>query len=283
MSIDLHTHSNHSDGSFSPSELVEAVRGRCEAIALTDHNTVSGIPEFLEAGRKNGVETVAGVELSTEHEGREFHLVGLFIPEDRLEDVEAFFEKTRERKRKNNILLAEKFSAAGFEVSIDELKNEFGTDNINRNHFAKLFLKKGYVRSVKEAFENLLKENGEFYTPAKKPSTTEAIAFLKSIDTLSILAHPFIKADFETIERLLPFFKENGLDGMECRYTEYDSETQDKAEKLAEKLDLLKSGGSDFHGNGKPGISLLSGKGDLYVPAEYCLSIKAALDKHRSI
>ena len=283
MSIDLHTHSNHSDGSFSPSELVEAVKGRCEAIALTDHNTVSGITEFLESGRKNNVETVAGIELSTEFEGKEFHLVGLFIPIERLQDVEAFAEETKELKRESNRMLAENLSHARRKVSIEELQLRYNTDNINRAHFAKFFVEKHYSKTVGDAFKEYLTEEKGFYSPAKKPETTEAIAFLKSIGALSILAHPYISADDKTIECFVPIFKENGLDGMECRYTEYDAKTQNKAEKLAEKLDLLKSGGSDFHGEAKPEISLLNGKGDLYVPAEYYLTMKAELDKHRAI
>ena len=281
--VDLHTHSNHSDGSLSPFQLVKAVAGRCDAIALTDHNTVSGIPEFLKAGRRFGITAVPGIELSTEFEGIEFHLVGLFLPEDRLGDVEAFVSKTRERKRRNNEILAERLIAAGYRVSIDELKNEFQTENINRAHFAKLLYKKGYTGSVKEAFETILNEKNGFYTPAKKPETPDAIALINEIGALSVLAHPFVSTDAETVRRVLTIFKGCGLDGIECRYTEYDKATQTEAEELAEKLDLLKSGGSDFHGDTKPSISLLSGNGDLFVPSEYFFAMKAELDKRKAI
>lgn len=280
MKIDLHTHSNHSDGSFSPSKLVKAAaEANGNVIALTDHNTVSGAAEFLAAGKEFSITTVAGVEISTEFEGNEFHLVGLFIPENEFDRLESIFLETHAAKEESNLHLAAELTKAGYAISVEELKSEYPDANINRAHFGKLLFKKGYVKSVKDAFKTLLNEENGFYIPPKRLSTPEAIALLKSAGAISILAHPFVSASKEIVENVLPALVSVGLDGMECRYSLYDEADEAAADSLSEKHGLLRSGGSDFHGSAKPDIALFSGKGKLKVPYEYYLKMKTALDR----
>ncbi len=276
MPIDLHTHSTHSDGTLTPAELVtEAKRLGLSAVALTDHNTVSGIPEFLQEALRQGVPAVAGTELSTVYEGQEYHLLGLFIPPEHFPAVTALTEDYLARKEQSNRDLVARLTAGGYPVDYEEIRRKNPGGNINRALIAKELMAQGYVTSVKEAFDTLLKEGLGYYTPPERLGFLEAIRFLRSIRALPVWAHPLQFTHEATIRAVLPAAVEAGLVGMEVQHSSYDDATIARAKALADDFGLLYSGGSDFHGAVKPDIHLGTGKGNLRIPENYCEALRA--------
>ena len=267
---DLHMHSVFSDGTLSPSELVDlAEKTGLSAIALTDHNTVLGLKDFMRAGETSSVLTIPGCEFTTEYLGKEIHIVGLFLKEAVWEEVENYFTQLKESKRESNHLLIENLQAAGYEITYEEAAASTEASEFNRAHVATLLQKKGYLHSIKDAFDTILKEGNGFYIPPKRLDVFETVKFIKSIGAVAILAHPFLSLTETELRGFLPEAKNSGLDAMETRYSEFDADTTDKAQRIAEEYELLQSGGSDFHGDIKPGIFMGSGRGSLCVPIEY--------------
>ncbi|MBQ9746980.1 MAG: PHP domain-containing protein [Clostridia bacterium] len=267
---DLHTHSSFSDGSLTPTELVaEAVRKGLCAVALTDHNTPSGLPEFCEAAEKADIEAVPGIEFSTDFGENELHIVGLFIKPEHYEAARTLALRMRESKLESHRILIERLAAAGYALDYEEIRKQTPRGNINRVNFAHALLEKGYVRSVDEAFEHLLAKDGGFYDEPPHLPVFEVLDFLSSIGAVSVLAHPFLSFKTEADMRaFLPEAKAHGLCAMETVYSKYSEETAARARAIAHEFGLLHSGGSDFHGKAKPGIALGTGEGNLAVPME---------------
>lgn len=271
---DLHTHSYYSDGTSSPQEIVELAKEKeLSAVALCDHNTVSGIREFLSAARDTDVEAVAGIEFSTDYNGIELHLLGLFLPLDSLDKIEELCAESQRRKEKSNEKMIKALNEAGYEIDHDKIKRQ-AMGKINRAHVASYLTDKGYTASVDEAFKTVLSEKRGFYQPPKRPSTFEMIDFIRSINAVSVLAHPFLNLDERSLREFLRKAKKHGLCGMEVEYSKYEEETAALSRKIAEKHGLKMSGGSDFHGTRKPDISLGTGRGDLKVPTEFFAELK---------
>lgn len=278
---DLHTHTNYSDGTLTPTELVRHAREvGLSALALTDHNTVAGLPEFLVAAEETGVEGVPGVELSTDYLSYELHIVGLFIQPEHYAAVTALTDTLQENKRKSNIALAEALNRAGYAVSYERIKNAMPTGEPNRALFAAELTRLGYTASNQEAFEKLLSPKHGYYQPPKRIDALEAVAFLKSIGAVAVLAHPFLSVkDMGDLRRFLQEGKAAGLDGMEVYYSKFTPEQTETACSLVKEFDLLPSGGSDFHGANKPDIAMGSGRGNLCVPHDYYAALKKAQEK----
>ena len=272
---DLHTHSTFSDGTFTPAELVAAAEEMgLAAVALTDHNTVAGLPEFLEAGRESPVETVAGVEFSTEYEGTELHILALWLEEAHFAEVTALLEDFRVRKEKSNEDLVAALAKAGMAIDYEAVKAAAG-GYINRAHIAHELTRLGYTESIQDAFKTLLKPGAGFYTPPRRLDAFEAIRFIKSLGAVAVLAHPFLNLDEGQLRVFLRSAVACGLDAMETMYPKYDTETACLAGYLAREYGILPSGGSDFHGNNKPDIRLGTGKGSLRVPKQVLPALKA--------
>lgn len=266
MRCDLHTHSVYSDGTFTPSDLISAAKELDLTIALTDHNTVAGLTEFMDEAKQQGVSAVGGVELSTEYEGMDFHVLGLFISPEHYADVE---ELTREffiRKDKSNKEMIGRLNAAGYMIDYATIKKRNPRGNINRAHVATALFEKRYVESVKEAFDTLLGEKQGFYVPPVRLQFTDAIRFLRGINALPVLAHPLQSLDEGTLRRALVPAKAAGLVGLEVYHSSFDETKVEIAERVARDFELLPSGGSDFHGKTKPDINLAVGKGNMSVP-----------------
>lgn len=265
--VDLHIHSYFSDGTLSPTQLVEqAAQAGLDVVALTDHNTVAGLPEFLCAGESRNIRTVAGVEISAGYRGKEVHIVGLFLKPEVWDRVTDYLAVLNDRKTESNRALVRRLQAAGYEVDLEQLlQNTQGT--VNRAVIAAKMLEKGYVSSVKEAFKGLLSEKNGYYVPPQRLDAFEVIAFLRSVDAVSVLAHPYLSLEEQEIRDFLPEAKKCGLAAMETRYSTYTPETTEAAIRLAEEYGIRESGGSDFHGANKPDIRLGIGRGDLRVPA----------------
>ena len=257
MPIDLHIHSTHSDGTLTPAQLIaEAKHLGLSAVALTDHNTVSGLPDFIAEAERVGITAVPGVELSTVWGGREIHLLGLFIPEEHFPAITSLMQDYRARKAQSNRDLVARLCGGGYAMDYAEVEHKNPGGNINRALIAKELMEKGYVSSVKEAFDTLLGEGMGYYIPPERLDFFHAIHFLRSIHTLPVWAHPLQYMDEDTVRAILPTAVEAGLVGMEVQHSSYDGETIARAKSLADEFGLLYSGGSDFHGAVKPDVKL---------------------------
>ncbi|MBO5495674.1 MAG: PHP domain-containing protein [Eubacterium sp.] len=267
---DLHSHSNCSDGTFAPRELVSLAKEiGLSALALTDHNTAKGLHEFMEAGKKLGVTTVPGCEFSTEYNGTELHIVGLFLSKDVWGEIEDFVELMHMAKRESNKRLIRALNDAGYKLTYEEVANSTDADEFNRAHVARVLTAKGYTKSVNEAFGNLLKEKHGYYIPPKKLASLYTVKFIKAIGGTAVLAHPFLNMSYDELCEFLPKAKEAGLDAIETHYSKFTPQQTAQAEELAKRFGLKQSGGSDFHGETKPDISLGTGLGNLAVPYEF--------------
>jgi predicted metal-dependent phosphoesterase TrpH len=272
---DLHTHSVFSDGTFTPTELVAAAEALgLSAVALTNHNTIAGLSEFLEAGKGRTVETVPGVEFSTEYRGIELHILALWLDSAHFAEVTALLEDFRIRKEKSNEDLVAALAKDGMVIDYEAVKAATG-GYINRAHIAAELTRLGYAESIKAAFKGLLSPGAGYYTPPQRLDAYDAIRFIKSIGAVAVLAHPFLNLDEAGLRAFLPEAVSAGLDGMETLYPRYSPEETASAQSIAEEFGLLPSGGSDFHGENKPDIALGTGTGELRVPYRFLDKLKA--------
>lgn len=272
---DLHTHSNFSDGTMTPSALIQLAEQRgIAALALTDHNTAKGLTAFLEAAEHSPVEAVAGCEFSTDYHGRELHILGLFMPPSSFAEIEDFVELMHIAKHTSNLKLLQRLNTAGYQLTYEEIAATTKADEFNRSHVADVLVAKGYIRDKLTAFNTILKTGNGFYEPPKRVSAPMAIRFIKANGGVAVHAHPLHSVSYDFMLQFLPEAKAAGLDGIETLYTEYSPEQTEQAFALAEQFGLKPSGGSDFHGAAKPGINLGTGRGNLQVPYEYYLNLK---------
>lgn len=270
MFCDLHAHSVYSDGTCTPEEVIALAEERSlAAVALTDHNTVSGLERFMRAADGKKVQAVAGMELSTVFDGVETHMLGLFLPRNGWPLLEEKMQVLLQNKEESNRRLIAALQQAGYDVDYEELAAATLGGRINRAHIGADMVKKGYVGSISEAMSGLLSEKGGFYRPPERLSALEGISLIRKAGGLAVLAHPFLNLTEEELRRFLPLAKEAGLTGMETHYSLFNRDITEKARRLAAEYGLLESGGSDFHGLHKPDIALGWGKGGLQVPARF--------------
>ena len=264
--IDLHTHSNRSDGSLSPARLVEYAKQRgLSAMALTDHDTVSGVAEALEQGKITDIEIVPGIEFSA-RSGKETHILGFFIDHENGTLLKKL-DELRETRITNAKEICKRLRGLGFEIYAEKiiLKLKEG-ESIGRVHIANEMIDKGYVSSVSEAFEKYIGSGKPAYYTRPKSTDVELISVIRKAGGAAFLAHPYStgKRGEELVE-YISYLKENGLSGIECLYSEYTPEERAGLLKIAERLDLLVSGGTDFHGENKPELEIGIGHGDLEI------------------
>lgn len=272
---DLHTHSLFSDGTLTPTELLNrAVECGLSSIALCDHNTVDGLREFKAAAANMDIEAVAGCELTTEFDGIELHILGLFIDESAYPEIQAYCNEMNKRKSKANKEMVKALNRGGYEIDYEKLVAATPNGYINRAHVAAEMVKKGYIESVKLAFKTVLRSGGDFYTSPERLDSIKTIEFLRKISAVPVIAHPFFSTSADKLEDFWPKAKDVGLVGLEALYPMYDEKTTEIAIKTAQKYGFLQSGGSDFHGSTKPHISLGTGTGMLSVPYELFLKLK---------
>lgn len=274
--IDLHTHSTASDGTMSPTEIVVAAKAAgLEAVALTDHDTVQGLPEFMEAGRAHGLEVIPGVELTVRSELGSLDILGYWVPTGQSGLTQALEYLNLQRAERNREI-AGKLQSLGLDVSYEEIEAKAGGGTIGRPHIAQVLLDKGYVRTLQEAFDRYIASGGKAYVPKVVLSPEDAVRLLKAEGATVCLAHPKIyrKVDMAALEDFLTRMKPLGLDGLEARYSEHSPEDNRAYENLAAKLGMVTCGGSDFHGAVKPLISLGKGKGDLFVSYSVLQALK---------
>jgi len=273
--IDLHTHSTRSDGTLTPAELIRyAAQKGLAAIALTDHDTIDGIEEAVQAARSLSSqdpdalvpEVIPGVELSTEYRGKDIHIVGLFIDWQNREFADrlrGFADARIYRNRKMCSLLTEN----GCPVSYEDLEAAFPDTVITRAHFAQYLLDRGMISSIDEAFRKLIGDDCPCFVPREKITPHDAVRFLLRFGGVPILAHPLQYKMGETeLDALIASLTGLGLDGIEVYYSTHRQTDTANLSRIAEKYGLLLSGGSDFHGTRKQNLDLGTGYGHLYVP-----------------
>ncbi len=264
---DLHMHSTFSDGTDTPAELITIAEEKgLGAVALTDHNTVAGLREFLAAADEKKVRAIAGTEFSTDYNGTELHILGLFLKEEHYGIITNLLEDYRLRKEQSNIDLVEKLNAAGYAIDYAHIKASTPKGQVNRALIAAELTRLGYTESIQAAFKQLLSPKCGYYVPPTRPDPFEMIRFIKSLGAVAVLAHPFLNLQEAQLREFLEEAVPCGLDGMEVLYSTYDDETTATAKKVADDFGLLHSGGSDYHGGNKPHIQMGSGQGNLSVP-----------------
>ena len=280
MLCDLHTHSVFFDGTCTPAEVVDAAVAKgLSAVALTDHNTTDGLSDFINAASGKKIDIVPGAEFSVDYNGTELHVLGLFIRPAYFSQVSALMQAVTACKEQSNVELIESLYRIGIRLDYDEIKGATPSGKVNRAHIATAMMQKGYTATVAEAFETYLSPSAGHYKEPKRLTAWEILDFIRSIDALSVLAHPFLKLSEGDLARFLPEAKKKGLVGMECCYSLYDEAKTQTSLSLANEFGLLKSGGSDFHGTRKPDIEIGVGKGNLNVPYEWYLALKTYTKK----
>lgn len=273
--VDLHAHTNCSDGQLTPTELVElAARKGLAALAVTDHDTIMGLEEALAAGSRLGVEVVPGMEFSTKLENRDVHLICLY-PDPGSEALRQALAVIADNREARNRRVIQRLSDAGFPMSWEEVTAGH-PGVLTRGNLGQAMVDKGYVSTVKEAIEGYISRGKVGYEPRVCPDTEEAVRIMHAAGASVFLAHfhQIDRKDMAHSIRLARKVIEMGIDGIETRYSEFDAVKQAAAESLAEEYGLLRSGGSDFHGRMKPGLELGDGYGTLEVPYEYLERIR---------
>ena len=266
--IDLHVHSNASDGTLSPASVVElAAQKGLSAIALTDHDTIEGIPEALEAAKSLPLEVIPGIELSCVYLGEEIHILGLYVD---LADKNFITETDtlKDIRMKRNTEMIRRFQNAGIDITLSEVQAGNPDTVITRAHFARVLLEKGYVINMDQAFKKYLSYSGP-YCPRKEKITPEhAMKMLRDCKASPVLAHPYqYQLGDKKTEELVSYLKDMGLHGLEVYHSSNNQYESGKLKKLAKKYQLFPTGGSDFHGTNKPDIDLGSGRGGLRISA----------------
>lgn len=276
--IDLHTHSSCSDGTYTVRELIDyAHEKRLAAIALTDHDTVDGLDEALLYSKEKypDLEVIPGIEFSTVNEGKDLHIVGLYIDHhDRTftDRLQSFVDSRCERNKKMCQRLREE---AGIPITYEELLSYFPKAVITRAHYAKFMVDHGYVRSRAEVFDRYIGDHCPYYVPREKITPEEAIKSILDNGGVPIFAHPILcHLSDDRLDALVGRLKNAGLMGIEAIYSTYEARDERQIKELAAKYDLLISGGSDFHGKNKPKIDLGCGFGKLFVPEELLAPIR---------
>lgn len=279
--IDLHTHSTASDGTLTPTELMRAAKAAgLSAIALTDHDTFEGLPEARAEAERQGVELVPGCELSLDYGGLPTHLLALFVDE-RPGHVVHELTRVRVARANRNATMLEKLKSVGVHLRREDVERH-ATGVVGRPHMAQAMLAAGVVKSFEEAFTRFLGSSGLAYVPKVKLTPAEAIGAIHADGGLAVLAHPYLLSQQPRhIEAILLDLANMGLDGVEVYYTEHSDKYTALVAELAQRLGLLMSGGSDFHGSVKAGVALGKGRGGLFVRGELLDAMKKAL-RHRN-
>jgi predicted metal-dependent phosphoesterase TrpH len=275
--IDLHSHTNQSDGTHSPAQLIEeAKRAGVDVLGITDHDTFAGYDQALEHARAAGVDLVCGIELSTKLHGHSVHLLGYFPnTANGLDTLRDWVLDQQASRRDRNVRLAARLQELGFDIRLEEAE-ALGRGMTGRPHFARLMLDKGYVTSLRQAFDDYLDESATGYVYRREPTFAEAVERIRRAGGVASLAHPIrVNGD---VPALMPELSDAGLNAIEAYHSDHGPKDVELYLQIAAKHGLLVTGGSDFHGAAKPGVRLGTGcNGNLAVPREVVDRLRAAV------
>lgn len=265
--VDLHVHSTASDGTYTPAQLVTyALSKGLSAIALTDHDSIAGLSEAEQSASGTSLEVIRGIEFSTVYEGSDVHIVGLDIDHGN-PDFRSSLDRFLRSRDLRNIRMVEKMQQDGISISLDLLQKRFGDTVLTRAHIARFLMESGYVTALSEAFDRYLSPGCPYYIEREKVSPLDAVSLIASTGGIPVLAHPILyHFSDEKLKGLIRSLKEAGLMGIEAIYSTYSADEEAYIRNLARDMDLCLSGGSDFHGNNKPGLDLGCGYGHLEIP-----------------
>ncbi len=276
--IDLHVHSNASDGSLTPTEVAdEAMRMGLSAIALTDHDTIDGIPEILEYTKDKPLEVVPGIELSCYYNNREVHILGFYMDYANPALNEELSELKMAREGRN-LKMVELMQADGLPVTMEKLLHGNPDSVITRAHFARVLVEEGVCKDKEAAFKKYIGIGCKYYLPKPQVTCETAMKILTTYSKGAFLAHPLLyHLGYAQIEELLIYLKSLGLKGVEAYHSSNNAYESDKLRSMALKLGLGISGGSDFHGAVKPNIQIGKGRGGMKISMHLLDEIKKSL------
>jgi predicted metal-dependent phosphoesterase TrpH len=257
--IDLHTHTDASDGTYPPAQLVrEAVDLGLEALAICDHDTFDGYDAAAPVARQVGLDLVCGIEISTKLRGRSIHLLGYFLDQPPAPEFCEWIRFMQQSRRDRNIRLVARLRSLGIEVTIEEVVAR-GRSMAGRPHFAQIMVEKGYVKDIRQAFDDYLDESAKGYVDREEPQFEDAVRRIAAAGGLASLAHP-IRVEHEVISEMIGM----GLPAIEVYHSDHGPAEESLFLSLAEKYGLAVTGGSDFHGATKPKVRL----GGVNIPRE---------------
>lgn len=257
--VDLHIHSTASDGTCRPAEVARLVHASGLAgFALTDHDTVAGLAEAASEAERLGLKFLPGIEVSAEYpRPGTLHLLGYRVNprSDAIRDLAAWQIESRSRR---NPQIVNRLQALGVAISMDEVREAAGEAVIGRPHIAEVLVRKGYVKSAKQAFEEYLAPGGSAYVSRERLDPGRAIDLIRRAGGICVLAHPVQLAigNDAQLERVIKDLMDLGLGGIEVIHSDHSADQVDKYTRLADQLGLLKTGGSDFHGAGQQNVLL---------------------------
>lgn len=265
--IDLHVHSNCSDGTYTPEELVTyALQKGLKAFALTDHDTTAGIARAQRAASGTGLELIPGIELSTEYKGKDIHILGLGIDPENTHFQEQLLRFQNARDLRNEKMI-EKLREHGIDITLEQMRACFPDSVWTRAHFARYLFDHGYVKEMWDAFDLYLGDHAPCFVPREKVTPFQAVQLIHEGGGYAVLAHPLLyRLGEESLNLLVKTLTGCGLDGIEAIYSTNRFSDETDMRQLARRYGLAITGGSDFHGSNKPSIDLGCGKGNLQIP-----------------
>lgn len=276
--IDLHTHSVFSDGSLMPETLAEkAAEMGLSALALTDHDTTAGVPQFLAACARCGIEGIPGVEISADFSPGTMHLLGFFVDPE-AQSLQEALARLRTGREKRNRKIVEKLASLGMQLEWDAIKVLAGGDVVGRPHIAEAMVNCGYVNSRQKAFQRFLRRGAAAYEERYRLSPEVGITRICDAGGVPVLAHPFtLGLSFRKLRACVADLVEHGLAGIEVFYPEHGAERRSWYTELAKTFNLVMTGGSDFHGAANPAIALGRGFGNVFVSDSVLVALRERL------
>lgn len=273
--IDLHVHSTASDGSYTPAKLVKyACEKGLSAFALTDHDTVDGLPEAFMAAETLPVTVISGIELACNYGNDEIHILGYNF-NYRNPDLVSTLKRLRDARNDRNEKMCEMLAKHGVDISAEKLKERFDSNAISRANFATYMVEKGYVKSVPETFEKYIGRTAPCYVPRYKLTMQGISDLIKNAGGVCSLAHPVkYKMTDEMYDTLLEELKASGIRCIEAIYSRNTFDDEIRFKDMAKRHGFLITGGSDFHGSAKPDIDLGTGRGNLMISQDILKNIQ---------
>lgn len=275
--IDLHTHTTASDGSLAPAELIARAAARgLRAVAITDHDTVEGLPEAREAAAGGPCEFVPGIEISAEHPDSTLHILGYYMDWNDPEFLKRISVLQQARAERNPQIIR-RLQDLGIDIDYEEVCRQAVTGQVGRPHFAQVLIGRGYVKTGREAFDRYLKKGAPAHVEKFRFPIPEAIGIIAAAGGIPVLAHPTtIACGAGGLRKLVADMVDCGLRGIEVHYPDHTPSQVRRFRQIARHYDLLITGGSDFHGSNIPGLELGTGRGSLRVPGILLEGLKAA-------